>query len=119
MKWLVLVLCAGALGGCKPDPAPPPARGDMPTLPANEIKRGQDACQAYVAKVCACAETVPAMKSACELARALPEAISVAVDVAGGSDVTRRDVAQTSQSVRSIVKQCIEETAKLPAAGCS
>jgi tRNA U34 5-methylaminomethyl-2-thiouridine-forming methyltransferase MnmC len=87
-------------------------------MPASEIKRGRDACKAYVDKVCACAETVPAMKQQCALAHALPDAIQVGLDVAESSDSTRRDVLQVHDSVRKIVKQCIEDTARLPAAGC-
>ncbi len=117
MKWLwILVLCAG----CKKradDPPGPPER-DVPVMPASEVKRGQDACKAYVDKVCACARTVPAMAEPCALARALPDAIQPELDVATSPDSTRRDVLQLNDSVRKIVKECIEETAKLPAAGC-
>lgn len=114
---LILVVCAGCH---KPSDAPPPGADSppMPTMPASEVKRGQDACKAYVAKVCACAETAPAMQQPCALARALPDAIQVGLDVAGNAESTRRDVLQVNDSVRKIVKQCIEEVAKLPAAGC-
>jgi len=115
MKWLlVLVLCAG----CKKPSEAPPAGAEPPVMPASEIKRGQDACQAYVARACACAQTVPAMAQPCRLARALPDALQVGLDVARTPDSTRRDVLQAHDSVRKIVKECIEEIAKLPAAGC-
>jgi hypothetical protein len=87
-------------------------------MPATEVKRGQDACRAYVEKVCACAETVPAMKQPCALAHALPDAIQVGLDVAATPDSSRRDVLQAHDSVRKVVNECIEEIAKLPAAGC-
>jgi hypothetical protein len=87
-------------------------------MPASEVKRDQDACKAYVDKVCACAETNPAMKEPCTRARALPDAMQVGLDVATNAESTRRDVVQTHDSVRKIAKKCIEEIAKLPAAGC-
>jgi hypothetical protein len=87
-------------------------------MPANEVKRSQDACKAYVDKLCACAESVPAMKQPCALARALPDAIQVDLDVAANPESSRRDVLQAHDSVRKIVKECIEQTARLPAAGC-
>ncbi len=113
MRWLV-ILIAGI--GCKRAAEPPPR--PVPALAASEIKRGKDACQAYVAAVCACADTVPAMKQPCGLAHALPDAIQVGLDVAATAESTRRDVVQANDSVRKIVKECIEETAKLPTAGC-
>jgi hypothetical protein len=118
MKWLlILVACAG----CKQSANAPAPGSDVPprpVMPASEIKRGQDACNAYVGKVCACAEASPAMKQPCVLARALPDAIQVGLDVAANPESSRRDVLQAHDSVRKIVKECIEETAKLPGAGC-
>ena len=110
--WLVLLACAA----CKKEAAPAPA--ELPVMPAAEAKRGQDACKAYVEKVCACAETMPALKQPCGLARALPEAIDVGLSVSANPESTRRDVVQANDSVRKVVKACIEETAKLPSAGC-
>jgi D-serine deaminase-like pyridoxal phosphate-dependent protein len=113
MRWLaILALCAA----CKKQAdAPPPPN---PRMPASEVKRAQDACQAYLDKVCACAQTVPAMAQPCKLARAYPDAIQVGLEVGAGTDATRRDAVQTQDSVRKIAKECIEQLAKLPAAGC-
>lgn len=115
MKWLLIW---AACVGCKqPSDAPAPS-GPVPVMSASEVKRDQDACKAYVEKVCACAETNPAMKQPCDRARAFPDAMQVALDVAVTADSTRRDVLQAHESVRTIAKKCIEETAKLPAASC-
>jgi hypothetical protein len=115
MRWLVILL---ACAGCKKQADAPAPVARAPAMPASEIRRGQDACKAYVDKICACAETSPALKQPCGLARALPEAIQVSLDVAATADSSRRDVLQAQDSVRKIVKECIEETAKLPATGC-
>jgi len=115
MRWLlVLVACVGCNKRAEQQP---PA--ELPVMPAAEAKRGQDACAAYVTKACGCADTVPALKEACGLSRALPEAIEVSLSVARNPESTRRDVLQANDSVRKVVKECIEETAKLPAAGCN
>ena len=116
MRWLlVLVACAG----CKRSAdAPPPPDPGVPVMPAGEVKRDQDACKAYVDKVCACAETTPAMQTPCAKARAFPDAMQVSLEIAAAPDTKRRDVLQAHESVRNIAKKCIEETAKLPAAGC-
>jgi hypothetical protein len=114
MRWLVAIaICAG----CKSQAEAPPAPA-APAMSAAEIKRAHDACQAYVDKVCGCARTMAALKQACELAKAYPEAIQVELDVAASPDSSQRDVRQTHGGVRNIVKTCIEESAKLPAAGC-
>jgi hypothetical protein len=108
-----------ACAGCKKHADAPPAQAAaVPPMPATEVKRGQDACKSYVDKACACAETVAAMKQPCALARALPEAIEVNLSVAANAESSRRDALQAQDSVRKIVKECIEEIAKLPSAGC-
>ena len=70
------------------------------------------------AKVCACAETVPAAQDTCALARALPEAIEVAMQVTLSKDSSRVDVKQAAASIRQTVASCIEQTAGLAALGC-
>ena len=117
MRWLLLALVAV---GCKKDAPPPePATSDVPVMPQAEVKRSQDACKAYVDQICACADKVAAVKQQCELARALPEAMQVSLDVAANPESKRRDALQAQDAVRKIVKECIEETAKLPSLGCS
>jgi hypothetical protein len=90
----------------------------VPPIPAEEVKRAQDACKAYVDQVCACAEKVPAAKAQCDLARALPEALQLQLSFAAAAETNKNDVLAAQAGVRKAVKACIEETAKLPALGC-
>jgi hypothetical protein len=113
---LLALLALGA--ACKTQADPPPPPPPNPSMSAVEARRAKDACQTYVARVCACAETVPAMKQPCSLARALPDAVQVDLEVSAAGDTARRDALQTLDSVRKIAKECIEQTARLPAAGC-
>lgn len=115
MRWLVLLVLAGTACKKQSEPPPPP---EVPAMPASEVQRGQDACKAYVDKACACARTVATMQQPCSLARALPDALQVALDVAANPESTRRDVLQAHDGARKIIKECIEAIAKLPAAGC-
>ena len=112
----VAAVAAGA--GCKKrqDEAPPPAR--PPVIGEAELKRGHDACNAYVARVCACAETIVAAKERCALAKALPESLEVALEVAAHPDTERKDVVQSADAIRKTIARCIEQTAKLPELGC-
>ena len=117
MRWAVLLVLAAS---CKKDPPPPaPATGsDKPVMTVAEVKRNRDACNDYVAKVCACAETVADLKQPCALAKAYPDAMETALDTAANTESTRRDALQAHDAIRKIVKTCIEETARLPGLGC-
>lgn len=117
VRWLVALALVLALGGaCKKQEAAPVDTDTAPPIPAAELKRGQDACTAYVTQVCAC--STEAAKSACVLAKALPDAIEVGMQVATSPDSKRREVLQANDSVRKTFKECIEQAAKLPSLGC-
>ncbi len=116
MRWL-LVLVAVTACSKKEAPAGPPPEDKPPQIPQTELKRGQDACGDYVAKICAC--TVPDAARQCGLAKALPDAIATGLEVATHPDSSRRDVLQANDVIRKTMKECIEQTAKLPALGCN
>ena len=117
MKWLaVVVVCAACKQGS--DAPAPTTTAPAPVMAASEARRDQDACKAYIAKVCACAETMPPMAQTCRLARPLLDALQVALDVAANPESARRDAVQANDSARRIAKECIEQTAKLAGAGC-
>ena len=59
-----------------------------------------------------------AAQQPCALARALPESIEVAMQIATHPDTERQDVVQSATAVRKAIARCIEGTAKLPALGC-
>ena len=110
-----LILCV-LLACAKKQEAPPQPK--VPPLSGEEIQRSQDACKTYVDKVCGCAAQVPAAKQQCDLAKALPEAVQIGIEVAANPDTKPQDVYGAQSSVRKAVKTCIEQTAKLPALGC-
>lgn len=115
-----LLLCLLLTGACakKKDGGPPAEENRPPPLPAEEIKRNADACQAYVTAVCDCAKTVPAVEQQCKLARSLPEALRVAAEVGMSPDSTSVDIAHSRDLMRKTVAQCIEQSNKLRDAGC-
>jgi len=113
MKWLLFI----ALAACaKKQEAPP--ESPAPAMPAEEIQRSRDACDAYVTKVCGCASKTPVLQKQCDLARSLPDAVRLGLEVAASPDSKRNDVIGAQDSVRKAAKECIEEIAKLPALGC-
>jgi hypothetical protein len=111
----LLLLCV--LIACKKQEAAP-QETPVPQMTVTEIQRSTDACKAYVDRVCACAATVPAEKQECDLAKALPDAVRIGVEVSQSPDSKRNDVLGAQDSVRKAVKTCIERMAKLPALGC-
>lgn len=114
MKRLLLVCL---LVACKKQEAAP-TQQPVPQMTPAEIQRSQDACKAYVDKVCACAATVPAVQQECDLAKALPDAVRIGVEVSQSADSKRDDVIGAQSSVRKTVKTCIEKMAQLPSRGC-
>ncbi len=110
-----LILCL-LLACAKKQEPPPPSK--VPALTAEEVQRSTDACKSYVDKVCACAAQVPAAKQQCDLAKALPEAVQIGVEVAANPETKPQDIYGAQGSVRKAVKTCIEQTAKLPSLGC-
>jgi hypothetical protein len=108
VKALLLVL---ALVACSKHEDAASKKNAVPPLPAAEVQRGQDACAAYVTKVCAC--TSPAAQKQCALAKALPEAMKLALDTAANPETDRADALRAQTNVLETTKQCIEQIAKL------
>ncbi len=115
MKKLLLVCL---LVACKKQEEAPKQQQAVPQMTPAEIQRSEDACKAYVDKVCGCAATVPAVQEECGLAKALPDAVRIGVEVSQSPDSKRDDVIGAQSSVRKTVKTCIEKMAQLPSRGC-
>lgn len=114
-----LVLSLLLVAACSKSDEPSPYKPAPSLVPDTELKRGRDACAAYVAKVCTCAETMPALAEQCRLARALPEALEVDQSVGTAPGVEHKDSVSLAFAVRKTIKSCIDATAKLPAQGCN
>ena len=118
-----LLICLLAIGCSKKSEEKPwlPDPTEVPPMAASEIKRGQDACTAYVGKICDCAKRLPDRKDvgeACKLASGYPEAIEVGLNVANNPESTKRDNKQSQDMVRKTMAKCIEEAGKLTLLGC-
>ncbi|HEY5934631.1 MAG TPA: hypothetical protein VIU61_08350 [Kofleriaceae bacterium] len=115
MKALLLLVLLAACGKKQEEapPAEPP-----PAISQDEVKRGVDACADYTKRVCACGPKAPAHAEACKLAPAYSDAIDMARAVALNPETKRKDAVQAAASIRNTVKTCVEEAAKLAAAGC-
>ena len=114
MKRLLFVCL---LVACAKKQEAPKEQTVAPMTPA-EIQRSQDACKAYVDKVCACAATVPAVQDECNLGKSLPEAVRIGIEVSQSPDSKPKDVYGAQDSVRKTVKTCIEHMSQLAARGC-
>ena len=111
----IALVLALALGGCKKQEKAAPAE-NVPPMSTAEIQHSQDACKIYVDRACAC--TAPDAATACTMAKALPDAVRIGLEIAASPDSKPDIVRQSYASVRKTVKECIELTAKLPALGC-
>jgi hypothetical protein len=97
----------------------PPKEQKVPAMSATEIQRGQDACKTYVDKVCGCAGSNAALQEQCSLAKALPDAIRIGVEVSQSPDSKPKDIYGAQDSVRKAARNCVEQLAKLPSLGCN
>lgn len=97
----------------KGEEAPPPTN-NAPPIPAAELQRGRDACNAYVDKACAC----EAAKAKCEEAKAFVEVLKMGTELTMSTDSTTKDVKQAAMTIRKTIAECIQQTAQLPTLGC-
>jgi hypothetical protein len=113
MRLLVsAVLLVGASCAKKKHDAAP--EETVTPMSVDEVKRSEDACKAYVERACTC----PAAAQQCKLAKAQPDAVRIALEVAANPESKPDVVRQSYASVRKTVKECIEQMAKLPSLGC-
>ena len=119
MKSLALVASLLAVMGCKTKEHAPKKQKPVAAMTDVEIQRGEDACKAYVDKICGCAQTKPDLAGACQLAKAMPEAMQLSLAVAANPDSKPDIVEQSYDSAKKTIANCIQETAKLPTLGCN
>lgn len=113
---VLAAVCALALAACSKQQDEPAPAGTPPQISEAELKQAVDACTAYAEKLCAC-PAQPA-KAECTLAKGVPEAIDVAKRLATNPKADVEDAAQAARSIKKMLKQCVEQTAKLPELGC-
>jgi hypothetical protein len=115
-RWMVAAVLMSMTACAKKqasEQAPPPS---VPPLSDVEIKRGVDACAAYLQQVCELAKRQPErpeLAQQCTLAPSLSDAMRTAIEIARHPESGRRDVLQAQDSARKTIDTCIEGTAKL------
>lgn len=116
---MAVALVAGA--GCKKKAKPPPAAVRVPPMPEAEVTRGKAACDDLVAKLCACSAAQPGkpeLAEACQMKKAKPEALALALETAVRDDVAPDVAVRSQQAARTIIEKCVQEVAALPSLGC-
>ena len=125
----ILLGCAVvvALAGCQqkdePPAGPPPKqkpapRKPLPGIPPHEAARGQQACKAWMDRICACAADHPDLAATCDEAKSLPDALTMAVQAATASGLDGPDRARLELEARTIIARCIQEQGKLDPTRC-
>ncbi|MBL8622424.1 MAG: hypothetical protein JNK64_14010 [Myxococcales bacterium] len=112
---------AGGLAGCKKKAKAPPAAVRVPPMPEAEVTRGKAACDDLVAKLCACSAAQPGkaeLAEACQMKKAKPEALALALETAVRDDVAPDVALRSQQAARTIIEKCVQEVAALPSLGC-
>jgi hypothetical protein len=112
MSRLAVIALALALAGCSKESDEPPPAAPPPELPTAEIERGLQACTDYAQKVCACAETNPALADECKLARANPTALQMTLDAAREQGAEPGDSLKLLDTGRKTIASCMESIAR-------
>jgi hypothetical protein len=107
---------AGAGAGAAIDPGPPA----MPDpISAAEAQTGRDACTAYGAQACRCADQLEELRSDCEMSAARLEALDLNLRAAmAEGDATDEDRRVLVANARKIMRSCIEDASALVVRGC-
>ena len=103
------------LAACSKDDArPAPTRATRPDpMVDSERQRGKDACQAYVDRLCKCAETKPNLKDTCTLKHAKIDALADLLQIDDDPTQSAQNVATAQDGARKIIEKCIEENEAL------
>ena len=115
---LVLVPLALALGACskKEDGNKAPAAASP--LPKAEAERGLQACNAYVARLCACAESRPELAEECALAQSRPQAFQLNLELSATPGLSGAEHDAVKAEARKIAAACFEDEARLDPETC-
>ena len=114
---VILGLVVLASTGCSKESATESAPVVEP-LPKDEILRGRKACQAYVDRVCACAQKHVAMADECALAKARPEAFELNLEAATAPGLSKIELQAVKVAARKIAAACFEDDGRLDVVQC-
>ena len=123
-----VALALASTGACKkPDQAAPPkgaavgsAAGSAATLAElitpSERARGEAACRDYHTQACACAAAHPSqtITDTCMLASAMPDALTMSLEIGGHPESSRPTAKQLQQNARDLIAKCFAGIAALP-----
>jgi hypothetical protein len=131
MNCLAMILTGllACKGGDQPSKIDPFTNKRPAALSSVEIARSEQACEAYVKAVCACADEVKMQNGSadtvaadlaeqCKLAEALPEALKTSLGILTSADLTKQDVVEAQDAAKKIAAECITQTARLASRGC-
>lgn len=87
-------------------------------IPPAEAERAKKACDSYVARVCQCATEHSDMEKECELAKGVPQALQLNLDVAGAQGLTTLQQHAMKATARQISDNCFSNDSKLDLQKC-
>lgn len=82
-------------------------------LPKAEAERGLKACESYVARLCACAESHPELAEDCTLAKARPQAFALNLELSATPGLAPAEQTAVKVEARKIAAACFEDESKL------
>jgi len=103
--------------GCAKESSESP-KATVAAIPEEEVSRGRQACEAYVERVCACAEQHPDMAEECALSKARPKAFELNLELGTAPGLSKVELQAVKVEARKIVAGCFEADSRLADTKC-
>ncbi len=107
------VLGASACSKSEDNSASTGSKTKIAPVPKVEAERAMIACKTYIARLCQCAETHSELAKDCQLAKGIPQALQMNLDVEGATGLTSLQQQAMKASARQIATSCFTKDSKL------
>jgi len=112
------LLSSCGIAACSNDDSTASHAAKIKPLPKAEVLRAHKACDAYLARVCACAKEHPELAPQCDLAKGLPSGLQLNLDLLDSSGLKLFQLKAAKAAARKIAAGCFESDARLDTGKC-
>ena len=118
LRPLLTLSAMAALMSCKGSSDDSVTGTKIEPIPAQEVERGKKACQTYVDRVCACAQTQPQFEEECKLSKGRPQALETNLEIAAAAGLKPHEQQAVKAEINKIIAACFKADGNLPLDSC-